>query len=322
MMLARKRYTSPIDTSEVNDTFNERFKWAKYSSVYHPSVTTYYWNKWSTEIETSYEWQKYNAVSSTTYTWEKWNIGYGMVLNATGKKATLYHNSAGGCHLSAGAKPTVTSATTATQSSIVEYNVDTNGSGPVGKWQILKSGGKVQYLNNITSYNGIIDGYHTWTCTMYAIGQVKGSTKQGTVSSSSSTAYPTSGVSGNYWYCNRTSSTTYSKGSTYYGKVSSESSSAYPNNGRHSDGYWYANKLVFNLVKKGSTSYGTVSSKSPTGYPDNGHSGDYWYTYKSSSTSAAYYTKGDYVEDVKSVHEDEYPENGRHLDGFWYVKIE
>ena len=36
-----------------------------------------------------------------------------------------------------------------------------------------------------------------------------------------------------------TTTTTYSQGSTYYGTVTSTSSSSYPSNGRHSDGYWY-----------------------------------------------------------------------------------
>lgn len=58
----------------------------------------------------------------------------------------------------------------------------------------------------------------------------------GTVSSTSSTAYPTNGQSGSYWYDTRTSA--YIRGTTNYGTVEADEGT-YPNNGRHTDGFWY-----------------------------------------------------------------------------------
>ena len=58
----------------------------------------------------------------------------------------------------------------------------------------------------------------------------------GYVYSSNSSAYPSNGQQGQYWYSNRIQ--TYSRGS-YIGQVESDNPSAYPDNGRGSDGYWY-----------------------------------------------------------------------------------
>ena len=76
-------------------------------------------------------------------------------------------------------------------------------------------------------------------------------------------------------------STTYSKGSTSYGTVTSTTSSAYPSNGRSSsDGYWYvsAGSTTETLNEKG-TLYNTVVADYGT-YPENGKSGNYWYVRK------------------------------------------
>ena len=56
------------------------------------------------------------------------------------------------------------------------------------------------------------------------------------VYSSNSSAYPSNGQQGQYWYSNRIQ--TYSQG-TYIDQVESDNPSAYPDNGRGSDGYWY-----------------------------------------------------------------------------------
>ena len=76
-------------------------------------------------------------------------------------------------------------------------------------------------------------------------------------------------------------STTYSKGSTSYGTVTSTTSSTYPSNGRSSsDGYWYvsAGSTTETLNEKG-TLYNTVVADYGT-YPENGKSGSYWYVRK------------------------------------------
>ena len=76
-------------------------------------------------------------------------------------------------------------------------------------------------------------------------------------------------------------STTYSKGSTSYGTVTSTTSSAYPSNGRSSsDGYWYvsAGSTTETLNEK-DTYYSTIVADYGT-YPENGKSGNYWYVRK------------------------------------------
>ena len=76
-------------------------------------------------------------------------------------------------------------------------------------------------------------------------------------------------------------STTYTKGSTSYGTVTSTTSSTYPSNGRSSsDGYWYvsAGSTTETLNEKG-TLYNTVVADYGT-YPENGKSGNYWYVRK------------------------------------------
>ena len=76
-------------------------------------------------------------------------------------------------------------------------------------------------------------------------------------------------------------STTYSKGSTSYGTVTSTTSSTYPSNGRSSsDGYWYvsAGSTTETLNEK-DTYYSTIVADYGT-YPENGKSGNYWYMRK------------------------------------------
>ena len=44
------------------------------------------------------------------------------------------------------------------------------------------------------------------------------------------------------------------------------------------------------------------------------------YVYAPSNTVTTNYTQGNYITDVTSTDESAYPENGRHTDGYWYVK--
>ena len=71
----------------------------------------------------------------------------------------------------------------------------------------------------------------------------------------------------------------YSQGSTSYGTVTSTSSSTYPSNGQ-SGSYWYvsAGSTTETLNEKG-TLYNTVIADYGT-YPENGKSGNYWYVRK------------------------------------------
>lgn len=73
---------------------------------------------------------------------------------------------------------------------------------------------------------------------------------------------------------------------------------------------------------KGSVFCGTVSSVARSDYPTDSRKNGYWYVYSHSSTSAGYYSKGTYIEDIEAKEENAYPSNGRHSDGYWYVKVE
>jgi hypothetical protein len=44
------------------------------------------------------------------------------------------------------------------------------------------------------------------------------------------------------------------------------------------------------------------------------------YTLYYSEKTVSHYTRGAYIEDVISSNKNAYPENGRHTDGYWYVK--
>ena len=329
-MIGKNILHSPINIDEVNSTFNERFKWAKYSSIYHPATTTYYWNKYNRVTNTIYQWNKWNSASQSTYKWEKWNAVQGVETYGS----LIQVNIGGTVYDTCTIRTDGTTTCIASSSNPGIYLTEATAGRGVGKYANTSNGtcllqGFVKYSEEwVNDPDGSGSSHKVMTFTFNAYrtrgGWKKGELQYANVSSStSSTAYPNGGRhTDGYWYCNRTVlSTTYSKGSTSYGTVSSSSSTAYPTNGRHTDGYWYDGRTSSTSYSKGSTSYGTVSSASRSAYPDNNYSGSYWYVYNRSGTSAAYYSKGDYVEDVKSVHEDEFPENGRHTDGYWYVRI-
>lgn len=58
----------------------------------------------------------------------------------------------------------------------------------------------------------------------------------------------------------------------------------------------------------------TVPSKQ---YPDNGVSGGYWWVFQNTTPQ---YSQGSYISDVEDDNPSAYPDNGRHTDGYWYVK--
>lgn len=66
-------------------------------------------------------------------------------------------------------------------------------------------------------------------------------------------------------------------------------------------------------------SNGTVSSPYSNTYPSNGKSGNYWYVYTGGSITS--YSRGTYIDQIMSMNQIQYPDNGRHTDGYWYVKV-
>ena len=90
------------------------------------------------------------------------------------------------------------------------------------------------------------------------------------VTSSSSSAYPSNGQSGSYWYVSAGSTT--SKGSAN-GSVTSTNASAYPADGA-SGSYWYTSS---GSTQQAGTVLGSVESYDSSAYPDNGILDGYWY---------------------------------------------
>ena len=189
-----------------------------------------------------YTWAKYNAVGTTTYTWKKYNS-----IKEYEKKAS---------------STTMEFAECSTVSLYKSYSFDTS----TGKYTLktlnksikLTASNVDTYKNNYYSLDG------TTTSTMYRVNGKTTSINTGT--SSLSLTIFTSQLGD------------YSQGSTSYGTVSSATSSAYPTDGRHTDGYWYVSTGSTTTYSKGSTSYGTVTDTDPEAYPTNGrHTDGYWY---------------------------------------------
>ena len=102
--------------------------------------------------------------------------------------------------------------------------------------------------------------------------------------------------------------------------------SSYPENIEGSDdgniiakysGYNVSSRLETGL--KGSYA-GEVEGSNSGVYPNDGKQDGFWYVYKGKFTEPEYYTQGEFVADVISEYEGQYPDNGRHTDGYWYVK--
>lgn len=224
----------------------------------------YIYKKYYSTSTTRWTWRKYNLDTTKTYTWRQYNNE--RVITSYTERITS--------NTSHDWKSGYTGYTFSTTDGLFRRNGEllneiqaANRGIPVYA-PIAINGTKTIY----SSRNGYPYQRHT-SDPNYS--DQKG-TYRGTVSSTSSTKYPTNGKSGSYWYDTRTSSTSYSRGS-YIGKVSSSSSTTYPTDGKF---------------------------------------GSYWYDTRTSSTS---YSQGDYIGEV-TAEDGGYPNNGRHSDGYWYVK--
>lgn len=176
-------------------------------------------------------WKKYNSTSTLIYTWRQYNTSTTYSgWERSGDISTVYFKtSSGAYHLTSGYRSiTVDSSTGKITGVGAKVEI-----GAVGTIYRNFSNRKAQYINNTKSGS-------QYLCTFYDIeskGTTLKGTYRGTVTSTSSTAYPTNGASGSYWYDTRTSATSYSQGS-YIEEVIAEDGT-YPTNGRASDGYWY-----------------------------------------------------------------------------------
>lgn len=319
------------------------YRWKQYNVN---TTYTYYWNRYNVVSTTTYKWDKYNRVSTTKYTWNKWNVSYtsattigenGIVnirayTNQTDMYITYTNKYMSGGYL------TITGTITGAYYSSLAQNENTRA-GAVPGMRTITENGTLYYVvckySDLPLSNGdpshpdlkgckyAIIAMDTLNLVQYShcdykgyvmdVRETKGSLV-GTVTSTSSTAYPNGGSQDGYYYDGRTSSVEYSKGSTSYGQVTSTSSSAYPSNG-YSGSYWYISAGSDTSYSKGSTKYSDVSSTNSSAYPDNGKSGSYWYVYSRSTTS---YSQGSYIGDKLSTNRNEYPDNGK-SGSYWYV---
>lgn len=190
-------------------------------------------------------WKKYNSTSKVTYKWRQYNTTTGYSgWERTGDIKTTYFSSGEYYATMKGYLDISINSRTGTISPVGAY-VEI---GNIGTLYRSINGSDAQYMTNTRSGSRYLNTYYSIASKATT---VKG-TYRGTVTSTSSTAYPTNGKSGSYWYDTRTSSTSYSQGS-YIGEVIAEDGT-YPTNGRASDGYWYVRgEMIPPIIYKNQT---------------------------------------------------------------------
>ena len=323
-MLTKKRYTSPIDTSQVNGVFNERFTWARYKAEYSGPWTEYQWDKYNSIQKTKYIWTKYYAVGSPVFYWNRYMQG-GFRFKVIGPNEIWITQNVPS--MKKGSKPVLKSLTEYTQTVTDIPNIQQNPQAYVGNWSPVVDTSPLRCVE-ILSYLGymlwdVFNVYgHKYAAQDHEACEGPGQWVSEETSTSRST-YPDDGKHGIYWFTYSHEEMVWNKGSIVGSASAYDSRNAYPDDAKHSDGFWYTYNRSELEYFQGTTKYQSVTSAVETAYPTNGkHSDTYWYVKTGHIDHEGYYYKGDYVEEIKSPREDEYPENGRHTDGFWYVKIE
>lgn len=176
-------------------------------------------------------WRKYNSTADVTYSWRQYNL----------KSETYYEYRTNGTEsvtIQEGyASFSFNSSTGEFSGTGTYYTIGSHG---VNVYSIIGDGKSMLYGRQ-SSPNTEATVYESYQTSR----QIKGSYR-GDVTSASSSAYPTNGLSGSYWYDTRTSSTSYSQGS-YIGEVTAEET-AFTDNARHSDGFWYMKDRPANVA--------------------------------------------------------------------------
>ena len=212
--------------------------WKKYNAIYHPAVTTYYWNKYNAGNATLGYHQNYGADTNAD-TWyltgngSAWDGGlYNYTFSPDGKVFSngrdqlaspgssirdMAQGSACGYYKSHEYRQiyyanacVITMASPYETDKFFEADIHTNGS-----------------RNHMELH-------------VYTIVPGRKTTLVGEVSSTNSAQYPNNGVVGVYYYEYTRQNTTnayYTQGS-YISDIEADPGT-YPANGRHSDGYWY-----------------------------------------------------------------------------------
>lgn len=270
------------------------YKWKRYEIN---EKTVYVWDKWSVLNTTTYKWNRYDkVVKPGQLVGSNWSYHSGLeTITVSPNGYHFRYNSNPQLEYASYNGSVVFAIPMITERYAIGYpgSIGTTNNAPTIDPSYLGSDDNYYYasryypiLGNYAGNNGVggvgmrydysTSGYYTPN--QSGLEYSKGDTSYGQVTSTNSSAYPSNGASGSYWYVSAGSTTTTSKGSTSYGQVESESSSAYPNGGAQG-GYWYENRN--SRIEQSIGSYrDRVYSTARNTYPDNGIQGGYWYVFE------------------------------------------
>ena len=288
------------------------YVWNRYNRV---STTTYRWNRYNVNTTTIYNWNRYNVTSKEQYVWAVYtckvyeentyieeNISSTLSVSDDGfvYKVSNPEDVSRGYFVGTRTSPSnvINSWICLTiQSTMIQYvssvakETEYSYTLTMTKTRTIRTTdqtGPGEFLYNV--YGDYIWSYPTGSSgdgkywyesigkqTVYEQGSANG-----TVTSTSFSAYPQDGVQGDYWYVYSSSRTEYSQGSAN-GTVTSTNRSQYPDNGR-SGSYWYVYSSSSVSYSQGSY-IDQVTSTNRNQYPDNNYSGNYWYVYQGTSTT-------------------------------------
>ena len=293
--------------------------WGKYNTI---TTTTHYWNRYNVGTVTRRTWERYSI--NTQYVWDrKQKLGYGYYLS--GNSNNLIHRYPDtlnyGINLKYYKDPDDNSRSSAVFDDEVSDENWTNDLSPlyqelVGKFYI--SGSRIYEITAVdTIYGGNVPRIEMTghRCFVDEDTVIYDNNNFISAISSDPDAYPNGGELNGYYYDNRREEKI--KG-TLIDTITSTVNNQYPTDGISGD-YWYVldeSKTETENVQ-GTIQYSDSSSTNRNRYPNNGQSGNYWYVYDRQDIS---YSRGSYIGDVESDNPSAYPTNGRHTDGYWYVK--
>lgn len=240
-------------------------------TIFEP-ITEYIWKKYNVNYSYTYYWNRYNT--STVYTWNKYNVSQTATETVSASNTTKYSiDNVTNMRTFYKSRPSIVNGKYSYAGiSTVSYNICSSST---------FSSAIVGYCMNCTdsSYALIEDAYLNGmigriTSRLHRLGNLtttKGSLI-GSVTGSTSSTYPTDGISSSYWYTY--TGTSIVKGTTA-GSVSSSSRNTYPNDGV-SGSYWYVYSRSSSSSYRGSYIEDIISTDK-NAYPTNGISGSYWY---------------------------------------------
>lgn len=210
------------DVAEIADAV-QTITWNRYSAT-----AIYHWNKYSISLIYDGTLRLVNSIGTATVSYYDYSIGSSGFRNCFAFSS--YSINAVNGQITASGKLTA------------QYLYPSGPERSIGNCYYIspstcntskdsETGSQIYHATSLTS-NGRASGVNLYRANQV---QVKGS-YVGETTSTSSSAYPTDGVSGSNWYV-KSSTVTYQKG-TFIDTVTSRVDTAYPANG-YQDGYWY-----------------------------------------------------------------------------------